>query len=83
MIFDNDRQKDDVGENNWKKDNEKGYTPEEAIRILGEAQILENLRKAVKKYGLEGTEDVIKGVYKNSPTLRDKFLKILYEIWKR
>ena len=61
---------------------EKGYSIEEAIRILSEARMYESLKKAVKKYGLEGTEEVIKNVYSSSPKLKEKMLEALHYIWK-
>ncbi len=40
----------------------------------------ESLDKAIKQYGLEGTEEVIKRVYSSIPKLRDHMLTAF---WKR
>jgi len=55
----------------------KKYTPEDIIKLSA----YDNVRKAIKQYGLERTEDIIKEVYTN-PKTRDYLLKVLYEIWK-
>ena len=34
-----------------------------------------NIKRAFKKYGIEGTEQKIKEVYANMPTIRDHMLK--------
>ena len=83
MIYDSDREKDEMGENYpFIDENKEEYTPEEAIEILTKARIYEETKKLIKKYGLEKTEDIIKEVYKNALTIQEKFLKMLYEIWK-
>lgn len=65
------------------KDEEKeGYTLKEAVSILSKAKIYYETKRAIKRYGLERTEDIIKRVYKTLPKLRENFLKMLYEIWK-
>ena len=40
----------------------------------------EGINKAIKRYGLEGTEQKIKEVYSLMPTIRDLMLK---ELWKK
>jgi len=84
MTFDSDRAKDELGENYPFIDNRKeGYTPEEAIKILTEAQIYNEIKKCIKQNGLEGTEDVVKRAYSTVPKLREKMLRILYLIWDK
>ena len=67
--------------NEWEKDN-KEYTPEETIKILTKAQMYYHLKKAIKRYGLEGTEEVVKRVYNTVPKLKEQMLNMLWEIWK-
>jgi len=82
MIFDSDRQYDEMGENYPFIDkNKEGYTPEEAIKILARARIYDCVRESIKKNGLERTEDIIKETYNTVPKLMEKMLKILYFIW--
>jgi len=40
----------------------------------------QGIQKAIKIYGVEGTEQKIKSLYKLMPTLRDYMLK---ELWKK
>ena len=48
---------------------------------LDELLIRESLHKAVQRYGLEGTEDKIKELYKLMPVCRDKMLEVFYEVY--
>jgi len=83
MTFDSDRQYDEMGENYPFIDkNKEGYTPEEAIKVLTKAQMYEYVKKTVKRYGLERTEEIIKEVYKTVPGLQEQILAMLYEVWK-
>lgn len=41
----------------------------------------EAVRKAVKVYGVEGTEEKIKDILSQVPIFRDKFLKMLYRLY--
>ena len=59
------------------------YTSEEAIKILSKAKMYENLKKAVKRYGLEGTEDIIKINYNTIPKMREILLETLYSMWRK
>jgi len=70
MIFDSDRKYDE------------GYTPEEAIKILTEAQMFDRIKNCIKNNGLERTEDMIKEAYNKAPKLKEKLLLTLFEIWK-
>lgn len=45
---------------------------------LAEALIRASLNDAVNKYGIEGTEDKIKELYKLMPVCRDKMLEVFY-----
>jgi len=84
MTFDSDRQYDAMGENYPFIDKRKEeYTPEEAIKILTEAQMYNEIKKCIEHNGLEGTEDVIKRAYSTVPKLREKMLRILYLIWDK
>lgn len=38
----------------------------------------DNIKRAFEKYGIEGTEQKIKEVYANMPTIRDHMLKNYY-----
>ena len=67
---------------NYPHFSQEDYTPEEAIKSLTKAQIYNNLKKAVKRYGLDRTEDIIKINYKTVPKLKGQMLEVLYEIWK-
>lgn len=69
-------------EDNKSQFEEKDYSLKEAISILSEARMYESLKEAVKKYGLEGTEEIIKNVYSSSPKLKEKMLEALHYIWK-
>ena len=60
----------------------EGYTPEEAIKVLTKAQMYRHLKEAIKRYGLERTEDVIKSAYNTVPKLKEQMLAMLSEIWK-
>lgn len=51
---------------------------QEAIKI----DAYSHIKEAIKKYGLEGTEDKIKEIYSNNPKIREIMLKTLYAIWK-
>lgn len=57
------------------------YTLEETVRILSKARAYNNIRKAIKEYGLEGTEDKIKELYADK--IQEYLLEILYEIWNK
>lgn len=57
------------------------HIPEELAKEAIKSNAYENIKKAIKRYGLEGTEDKIKELYNNTKTQR-YLLKILYEIWK-
>jgi len=53
---------------NW----EKEYT---------EHSLEEAVKKAVKVYGIEGTEEKVKDLLSQVPIFRDKFLKTLYRLY--
>lgn len=83
MIYDSDKQYDEMGENYPFIDkNKEGYTPEEVIKVLSKAKMYDYIKGAVKRYGLEGTEEVIKSTYNTIPRLREQMLQMLFEIWK-
>lgn len=56
--------------------NKKHYTMEDIIRM--DAKI--SIRKAFKRYGIEGTEDAIKRVYKFHPKSINCMLSCYYEM---
>lgn len=62
-------------------DNFPQFNKEYNIKDIIKLDAINNLKKAIKKYGLERAEDIIKEVYTN-PKTRDYLLKVLYEIWK-
>jgi len=66
-----------LGDNYPQFNNEEGLA-EEAVKL----NAYENIKKAIERYGLERTEDVIKINYKNMPKAKELLLKTLYEIWK-
>ena len=45
------------------------------------ASLEESVRRCVKVYGLEGTEQKAKDILGNMPTFRDKFLDTLYRLY--
>jgi len=51
-------------------------------KVLTKAQMYEYVKKTVKRYGLERTEEIIKEVYKTVPGLQEQILAMLYEVWK-
>ena len=59
----------------------KDYVPDELVKKAIKIDAYNHLKGAVKQYGLEHTEDIIKRVYSN-PQTRDYMLKILHAIWK-
>ncbi|MFX0084257.1 MAG: hypothetical protein ACFFAU_01185 [Candidatus Hodarchaeota archaeon] len=58
---------------------DKFYTPEEIVKMDAEYQI----HKAINKFGLEGTEDKIRELYKYSEGLMNYLLGILYDFWRK
>lgn len=60
--------------------NEERYTPKELAEKAIKIDSYENIKKAINRYGLEGTEDKIKELYSN-PKTREYLLKTLYFIW--
>ena len=44
---------------------------------------LEGLNKSFKRYGIEGTEEKIKELYKDTPKLRDIYLGFYYRTVKK
>lgn len=62
----------------WGKDKKEHYTPEDIVKI----DTYKHIKNAIKRYGLEGTEEVIKRIYSHNSKARDYMLKTLYEIWK-
>ena len=50
---------------------------------LSEILIEESLRETIKHYGLEGTEDCIKRVYKNNSKAREVLLNAFYKRFKK
>ena len=66
----------------WLFEKKEEYTKEEVVEVLTNAQMYDYLKEAIKRYGLEGTEEIIKRVYNTLPKLRQDYLKMLYEIWK-
>ena len=48
---------------------------------LGKILLYDAVIQAVKHYGIEGTEDVIKRVYRAMPIARDAMLKAFKEIY--
>ena len=47
---------------------------------ISEILAQEGITKAIKRYGLEGTEDKIKSVYKLMPNIKKLMLE---ELWKK
>ena len=62
-------------------DNYPVFNNDEIAKEAIRTSAYNHLKKAIKRYGLEGTEDTIKRVYINQKT-RDYLLEILHEIWK-
>ena len=54
---------------------------EEQYFDLLDVLIWDSLSHAVKKYGIEATEEKIKKLYKLMPKARDKMLKEYYKIY--
>lgn len=52
--------------------------PEELLDIL----IVDALKNAVARYGIEGTEQKIKELYKLMPVARDRMLKVYNVLYK-
>ena len=52
-------------------------TKKELIRIAIERDMRLHLKKAMMKYGIEGTEQKLKDIYKNMSIILEKYL-ILY-----
>lgn len=45
-----------------------------------ELQARENLKKAMDKFGIEGTEQTIKSIYRGSPTVMEYMLKLFQKV---
>ena len=71
-----------LGDNYPVFDNEHLYTPEELANFAIKFDSYNEIKKVIRRCGLEGTEDMIKKVYQNVPGARDYMLKRLYEIWR-
>ena len=63
---------------NFPQFNNQEAMAKEAIRL----DTYDHIKKAMKKYGIEGTEDIIKRVYENMPDTRDYLLRLYREILK-
>ena len=50
------------------------------IEKVIELQARENLKSSMEKFGIEGTEEKIKDVYRGSPTVRDYMLKLFGKV---
>lgn len=61
---------------------EKYYTLNEAISILIKVELEKQLVRAVKDWGIEGTEDKILKIYAQNPKLRDNMLNTLHKLYK-
>jgi len=59
------------------------YNIEEIGNKVIQDNAYQDIRKAIKVYGLEYTEDKIKEIYQNKLKIQEILLKTLYEIWKR
>lgn len=51
---------------------------DELLNIL----IIESLKNAVNRFGIEGTEDKIKELYYSMPEARERILKVYYETYR-
>lgn len=45
-------------------------------------QMLYHLNRAFKKWGIEATEQKLKIIYSQMPTLREKYLEVYYKLLK-
>jgi len=45
-------------------------------------QMYHHLNQAFKKWGIEGTEQKLKEIYSQMPTLQEKYLKVYYKLLK-
>lgn len=59
--------------------NNMPISSEQLIDVL----IIDSLKNVINKYGLEGTEDMIKDLYKLMPEARDRILFVYNKIYKR
>lgn len=62
---------------------DNNYTKKELIRLVIEHDVYLNIKKAMKYYGIEGTEDAIKRAYSVMPTLKDIMLETYRKIIRR
>ena len=58
-------------------------TRKELIRIAIERDMRLHLKKAFLKYGIEGTEDKLKDIYKNMPVILEKYLTLYNKIVRK
>lgn len=67
--------------------NDRGaYRPCESVMLMADEKcfklidvlIWDSLKTAVARYGIEGTEQKIKELYRLMPTARDKMLEVFY-----
>lgn len=58
----------------------KYYTKKEVIEWAIKEDAKRNIRKAFKHYGIEGTEEAIKRVYKVMPKLKSYMLETYKEV---
>lgn len=59
------------------------YDKEDLVKEMIKLNAYEHIKKAIKKYGLEYTEDIIKINYENMPKVREILLKTLYKMWRK
>ena len=53
---------------------------EDLVKQATKIEAIGHLRRAYNKFGIEGTEEKIKEVYKNTPGARDYLLDIHYKL---
>lgn len=58
------------------------YTKKEVILWALEQDTIRHIKKAMARYGIEGTEEKIKELYKLMPKCRDYMLSIYYNLIK-
>jgi len=59
---------------------EKYYSKEDVIKWVIECDIYLHVKKAMKHYGIEATEETIKRVYITMPKLKKEMLRVYKEI---
>lgn len=63
------------------KGEEKAFL-ESVVKFDAEQDAIRNILKAVKVFGIEGTEDKIKDLYSTTPKLRDFMLEQYYKLFR-